>query len=198
MLGTKFDLWLSSLYNSTTIASSPMVFQNFLFNPYIPASVAATGSVSRAGNATIFDSTGKLTYAPNQLLLNNSSPSAANGWSGSAASESGGTVTFTGTGGYWLATLTGLSTNSNYIWAITLSSSNLTNVALRPVTGGLSEIAKTIVTLTSTPTEYYIAFNSGNNTVVRISLDNRAVVGAAGQAGESIIVTGKQIGRAHV
>jgi hypothetical protein len=81
---------------------SPLVQFNFLTNPTLPSWL----TLSRAGNAMVFDSSGALTYAPNNLLLR--------------SQEYGGT-SWTGLGG---AAVTGTTTDPNGAGSVNIVTAN--------------------------------------------------------------------------
>lgn len=146
---------------------------------------ASCFSSSRASNATMTDSTGAVTFGPNNLITNSGNIGAQ--WSAANGSISGQTITLLSGGGYAISYLLSVSPNTNYIFTVPISGSGITSVILRPLTSGLSAIATKSVSVTSTQTTQFILFNSGSNTSMYLSLDNRGAVGGAGQAGTMML-----------
>jgi hypothetical protein len=78
---------------------------------------------SRPSNATLYDSTGKLTYAPNNLVTY-SNDFTTGGWAGGGgASVSGSSATFTTAANSSVYRTINVSVGVKYIWSITFSSS---------------------------------------------------------------------------
>jgi hypothetical protein len=113
------------------------VFQTNLLLGVLPSQI----SFSRAGNATMYDSTGKLTYAPNNLLLQSNTFSDA-AWfaarmtiNSGAADPSGGTTAFTfvptAVSGSHVVGQNALAVNGNGLQSIVVKASGYSKVALK-------------------------------------------------------------------
>ena len=162
------------LYTRTAI---PLFTWNFVKSASMPVGFL----LSRTSNATMVDATGAVTYGPNNQVTNSGNIGAQ--WSAVNVSISGQTITLLSGGGYAISYLLSVSPNTNYIFTVPISGSGITSVILRPLTSGLAAIATKSIAVTGTQTTQFIVFNSGSNTSMYLSLDNRGVVGGAGQAG---------------
>jgi hypothetical protein len=126
------------------------------------------------------DSTGKLTYRPNNIELFSNAANNANA-GGSATGATANTITYGGSQFWGLGTNTAPAQTALII-SVKLSSSTLPNIVLRDSVSG----ALVLITLTSTPTQYSLlipAATRGVATTFAINLDNRTGFGASGGAG---------------
>lgn len=91
-----------TLFSSTAIVTA-VVSQNFVTTTTLPAWL----SHSRAGNAMMYDSTGKLTYAPNNLIQRSNDTSTGWNANGGAFTTTTGTLPdgSTGTINIWTSTV---------------------------------------------------------------------------------------------
>jgi hypothetical protein len=155
---------------------------NFLTQSYTGSCTTFAGcyTFSRAGNAMVYDSTGKLTYGPNNLLLYSNTYSNTTYWpiSGgyqSNVSISGNNLIFSGAG-YFVGT--NLTINvGNVMLCAQLSSTTLAKVAIRDAWNN----NYTTITLTATPTWYCTVGVSTGFSSIEIS--NEPAQGASGTAG---------------
>lgn len=157
-----------------SLASSPVVQALFAAasNDYTTLSTVSSmptgGLITRAGNAMLYDSTGKLTYAPNNQYIN----------SGSATNTARTITTVAGVNYYiWIQTSTGTAT-------IVASGTNTTTFN-GSTSGTYTAFTATAGTLTLTPTSnfanitqvvvaqitYETALRSGDNVVTGASAD---------------------------
>ena len=124
---------------------------------YLP--FAMTGSLdsritfSRASQATMYDSTGKLTFAPNNLVTYSDTPSNA-AWNKSNTTVSGNVVTLTGAPGAFQLIQNGPpstpSAGNTFIWAVQLSGSGTITL------DGNGFAGTQTCTLSATPTWFFV------------------------------------------
>ncbi len=131
---------------------------------YLP--FALTGTLdpritfSRPSLATMYDSTGKLTFAPNNLLQQSATP-ANIVWGKSNVSVSGNDVTLTGSPGAFQYIQQSYpstpSSGDTYIWAVKMSGTGTITLDSNGFTGNAT------CTLTSTPTWFFVklTYSSG-------------------------------------
>lgn len=168
----------------SSTAVLPIVSQNFLTNTTVPSwlDVSAT-----TGNRMITDSTGKLTWAPNNLVLNSGDQTAAS-WTGIAANTTASnatTVNFTTSGAYRYTNTGGATVaGATYIFSATLSSGTKTGTIVMRDAQSLTAQA---ITLTATPTRYTLRFTAAVASAPQVGFDNRTAVGGDGGTGTVII-----------
>jgi hypothetical protein len=160
-----------------------------LYLNMLSGSLDSRVTFSRGSNATLVDNTGRITYAPANLLLHSGDYSNAAYGITSGVTFSGQTATFTSTGyRYQAFTLGSPVVGRTYIASVVLSSATKANILLRlngNATG--SDQATSLIALTPTPTRYWVirTFTS-SDTSIDFGLDNRAVVGGSGIAGDLV------------
>lgn len=115
------------------------------------STMPAGGSVSRAGQAMVYDSTGKLTYAPNNLLLNTATLSTQS----VTTAAINYILSFKGTGsvalsGAYSGSLAGTGASNRVYLAFTSTAASLTLT----VTGTVTEAQLEAVTYQTTPSTY--------------------------------------------
>lgn len=141
----------------TSYTAGPAVAANFAYAPgdwsTIPtlASMPSGGSISRAGQAMMYDSTGKLTYAPNNLLLNTATLSTQS----VTTAAINYILSFKGTGsvalsGAYSGSLAGTGAANRVSLAFTSTAASLTLT----VTGTVTEAQLEAVTYQTTPSTY--------------------------------------------
>ena len=144
---------------------------------------------SRGTNATLIDSTGKLTYAPNNLLLQSATYSDAAYTISAGVTFSGSTATFTSTGyRYQSASIGSSVAGRTFIGSVVLSSASKANILLR-LNGNATGVdqATSLVTLTPTPTRYFVVRTFTSSDInIDLGLDNRTIVGGSGIAGDLV------------
>lgn len=115
------------------------------------SSMPSGGSISRAGNAMLYDSTGKLTYAPNNLLLNTATLSTQS----VTTAAINYILSFSGTGsvalsGAYTGNLAGTGASNRVSLAFTSTAASLTIT----VTGSVTSAQLEAVTYQTTPSTY--------------------------------------------
>jgi hypothetical protein len=140
------------LLASTTLATrnafgGPTLNLNFTTMTALPSTI----TFSRPSNATYYDSTGKLTYAPNNLLLNSATLSTQN----VTTAPINYILSFQGTGsvvlsGTFIGTLTGTGVSNRVSVAFTPTAGTLTLTVVGSVTSAQLEA----VTYQTTPSTY--------------------------------------------
>jgi hypothetical protein len=164
--------------NPANSGSVPVVSQNFLTTPTLPAWLDVSGIT---GNRMMYDSTGTLTYAPNNLLTQSNNISTGSPWNANgtpSGSVSGSTITFTGSGNdFFYQAVAPVPTGVSFILSITLSGTAGQKVVIKDLYSG----ASLVITLTTTPTQYYLK-STTNATTFSFGLDNRVSQGGDGLA----------------
>ena len=168
---------------------------------------------TRASNATVTDSDGRVKWAPHNLLLASESFDAA-AWGTTAgvtvtanstnapnSTTTADTLAFTTTGyHYQLVAIGSPVIGTTYTGGVWLwSTTGKTQIALRlsGVTIGADQTVQ-IVTLTSTPTLFTVSRTfTGGDTSIGLGIDNRTSVGADGVAG-SVIAWGASLYRSDL
>ncbi len=179
------------VYPSTQVAASV----NFLTGGtgVACASFAACFASSRTSGATMVDSTGAVTFAPNNLIANSNAPlswvnlvqsatvvtqnAATNAVTGNPAAS----FVFTGGGYYYdvptspVAMLNGQYALCGWLWSPSSTGTTALRIAF---TGGGA--AQKIVTLSATPQHVCAVGVGANGNSIQTGLDNRTLVGADG------------------
>jgi hypothetical protein len=186
-------------------AVSPIVSSIFAseLGDYTTLSTTSTmptgGSITRAGNAMLYDSTGKLTYAPNNLLTYSGDPSQANGGPVSAGStttanysispdgtQDAGRIQMTATGNYAYKRVT-TGQPGNYVFSIWLKAASNQTIWARfaPQSGSATYVACSVTTSWQ---QFYVAGSVTGAGYIDVGLDNRSAVVGGDDAAKDVQV----------
>jgi len=150
------------------------------------------------GNRMYYDSTGALTWVPNNLAQQSADVSAAFWASGfdSGNTPTATSINFTSASGYKLAPFSsGVAVGQTYIFSVVMSSGTKSTANIRLYDSGGGAGANTNFTLTSTPTRYSIIWTTtGSPTAIYFGWDNRVAAGGDGTTG-TINVSQMQVER---
>ena len=145
MDGWRFNPFTGTL-DKLLAGVSPVAFQNFLTNQTAPSWLDNSGTT---GNRMVYDSTGKLTWAPNNLLLNSATLSTQTITVTTGATN---ILSFYGTGSVTLSggatgTLSGIGVNDRVSLVVTPTTTSLTLT----VSGSVTQAQFERVTYQTTP-----------------------------------------------
>ena len=156
---------------------------------YLNGAFCGGESYSTTSLRTVVDQTGVVTYAPNNLYIwtNDQTTPFWTGTYNTNTTSTTTTVTFNGSNSFrYGGALFNLQVGVSYIESVLLSSGTKTGIII--LREGLNGTPLTVVSLTPTPTRYFLKFVATSNNS-QPGLDNRPGIGADGLSG-SVNVSG--------